>query len=62
MKNIAIATLIVLGAFVAISQLQVEPENSNFGQYRAYLKKFGKQIPNDVEMLYRSKIFEKSVE
>lgn len=57
MKNIVIATLIVLGAFVAISQLQVEPQNSSFTQYRAYLKKFGKQVPNDVEMLYRSKLF-----
>lgn len=57
MKKILIAAAVILAATFLISELNITPTNNTFNEYRTYLKKFGKPMPNDAELFYRAKIF-----
>lgn len=62
MKNLIFAGVIIISAALLISQLDTAPSAGPYAEYKAYAKKFGKSIVNDVEIVYRAKLYENYVE
>lgn len=62
MKNLFIATAAILTAFVIISEMNFTHQLTPYDEFKLYLKKFGKSYQNDVEFMYRAKIYENFIE
>lgn len=58
MKNILVASAVFLAAFAIIASIHPTPLDNSTTRYLQYLKKFGKAVPKDAELLYRVKLFE----
>lgn len=62
MKKILVAAAVLLSAVLLVSELQIQTKTNPEAEYKLYLKKFGKTITNDVEFMYRSRIYQNFVE
>lgn len=62
MKNLFIATAAILAAFVIISELSFTPQPTPYDEFKLYMKKFSKSYENDVEFMYRAKLYENYVQ
>lgn len=62
MKKILVAAAVLLSAILLVSELQIQNKTNPEAEYKLYLKKFGKTITNDVEFMYRSRIYQNFVE
>ena len=59
MKQVLIVSAILLASAIFLGSLELSTPDNTHQEYREYLKKFGKQEPNDVEFMYRANIFKK---
>lgn len=62
MKKLFIAAAAILTAFVIVSEMSFTHQPTPYDEFKLYLKKFGKSYQNDVEFMYRARIYQNFVE